>query len=297
MGSFWGHIDEGIFFTLLALWWIYNACKQYIESQHSGTPMVPQMSYSVRCKRDIPAEIIFKILFPSAGFMAEVLHEGTVFVDEDGNFAQGKIVNAQHMTIYGIFVLHAVIDLLTWLGLPMIPGAGRVSAALSFLWYGTAFYYHARLHGKEALETVVHVIPVSAMLVTAGAILLELKWRQGVWTLLARSLGLLTLGTWFSHVAFMLYEHDKFPGGGSSGWDRSDLRNVQFARASFGLHVLFNMLFIVLCYVVTYVVMRLRHKARFSVTYDADGDSPARLRHKPCDGKDGADLMLLEDCG
>ena len=31
MGSFWGHIDEGIFFTLLALWWTFHACWEFIE--------------------------------------------------------------------------------------------------------------------------------------------------------------------------------------------------------------------------------------------------------------------------
>ena len=38
------------------------------------------------------------------------------------------------MTIYGIFVLHAVLDLLTWAGVPMAPGVAHVSAALSFVW-------------------------------------------------------------------------------------------------------------------------------------------------------------------
>ncbi|XP_076452521.1 transmembrane protein 45B-like [Babylonia areolata] len=295
MGSFWGHIDEGIFFILLAVWWIVNACYHYVLSQHHGKPMEPRLSYSVYwCKREIPVEIIFKILFPLAGFLAEFLDGGVALLDEDGNFR--KLVYAQHMTIYGIFLFHALLDLLTWLGLPMIPGAGHASAALSFLWYGVAFYYHAQMHGKEPLETVVHVLPISAMLVTAGAILLELAWRRGVWTMLTRSLGLLTLGTWFSHVAFMLYEHDKFPGGGSSGWDRSDLRNVQFARASFGLHLLFNMLFIVLCYVITYLALRLRHKVRLDVTYDDSSDDALALRHTPCLSGDGSDAMLLEDC-
>ncbi|KAL8569855.1 hypothetical protein ACOMHN_038548 [Nucella lapillus] len=294
MGSFWGHIDEGIFFTLLAIWWIFNACHQYIESQQRGTPMKPRISYSMGCRKEIPVETIFKILFPLAGFLAELLDGGVAFMDEEGKFR--KMVYAQHMTIYGIFVLHAFIDLLTWMGFPMIPGAAHVSAALSFLWYGVAFYYHAQMHGKQPLESVVHVLPICVMLPTAGAVLLELGWRTGVWTLLARSLGLLTLGTWFSNVAFMLYEHDKFPGGGTSGWDRSDLRNVQYARASFGLHLLFNMLFIVLCYVITYLVMRLRHKVRLNVTYDDDWDDAREWRRRKYEKQDPANTMLLEDC-
>ena len=78
--------------------------------------------------------------------------------------------------------------------------------------YGVAFYYHSRMHSKEPLETIVHVIPIGVMFLTAGAMFLECRWRSGVWTMLTRSYCLLTLGTWFSHVAFILYEHDKFPG-------------------------------------------------------------------------------------
>jgi hypothetical protein len=37
------------------------------------------------------------------------------------------------------------------------------------------------------------------------------------------------------------------------------MRNVQYARASFGLHLLLNMLLMIFLYVITYVIMRLRH--------------------------------------
>ena len=57
---------------------------------------------------------------------------GMYFIDEEGNFR--KLVYAQHMTIYGIFILHSIIDLLTWAGVPMIPGAPHASAAASFAW-------------------------------------------------------------------------------------------------------------------------------------------------------------------
>ena len=67
-----------------------------------------------------------------AGFLAELFDGGLAFIDEEGNFA--KLVYAQHMTVYGIFILHSVIDLLAWAGVPMIPGVVHTSAGASFVW-------------------------------------------------------------------------------------------------------------------------------------------------------------------
>lgn len=89
-------------------------------------------------------------------------------------------------------------------------------------------------------------------------------------------------------------------GGGSSGWDRSDIRNVQYARASFGLHLLLNMTFILLCYLVTYVILRLRYNMRLKVTYyhhDAEVVNlyAGKLQLASAQDDDGAEQFLLED--
>lgn len=78
--------------------------------------------------------------------------------------------------------------------------------------YGVAFYFHSHMPGKEPLEEAVHMVPITAMVGAGLAMMYEHKWRRGIWTLLIRSYFVLTLGTWFSHVAFMLYVHDRFPG-------------------------------------------------------------------------------------
>lgn len=72
------------------------------------------------------------LFFSSSGFLGEVFDGDLRFIDEHGNFQ--KLVYAQHMTIYGIFILHGIIDLLTWSGLPMMPSATYMSAGLAFLW-------------------------------------------------------------------------------------------------------------------------------------------------------------------
>lgn len=43
------------------------------------------------------------------------------------------------------------------------PDFNYMTAFLSFMWYGVAFYYHASTHGKEPVETIVHILPIYVM--------------------------------------------------------------------------------------------------------------------------------------
>ena len=62
----------------------------------------------------------------------ELFDGGAYFLDQDGNFR--KLVYLQHLSIYGFFMLHSIIDLLVFLRLPVIDGLPQVSAALAFFW-------------------------------------------------------------------------------------------------------------------------------------------------------------------
>ena len=68
----------------------------------------------------------------TVGFLGEVFHGGPSIYDSEGNFQ--KLVNLQHMPIYGAFVLHGLIDLAEFYRLPVIKGMNYMSAALAFFW-------------------------------------------------------------------------------------------------------------------------------------------------------------------
>ena len=89
-----------------------------------------------------------------AGFLAEVLNGGANFFDEDGNFT--KLVNMQHMTIYAIFVLHGIVDLMMFFGAPLPQGLDYATIALAMAWYGMSFYFHAGMPGKPPMEVSDH---------------------------------------------------------------------------------------------------------------------------------------------
>ena len=52
------------------------------------------------------------------------------------------------MSIYGIFAVHGLIDVFTFIGTPLPPKADYMSAAVAFAWYGLAFQYHASMVSK-----------------------------------------------------------------------------------------------------------------------------------------------------
>ncbi|XP_071096515.1 transmembrane protein 45B-like [Haliotis cracherodii] len=293
MGSFAGHIDEGIFFIIIAVWWMMNAYVNYIFRRDRGKEFIPKFSYPLPGKRRLPVEIYFKIAFPVVGFLAELIDSGAKFQDDDGNFI--NLVYMQHVTIYGLFILHAITDLLMYYDFPLLVGTHYLTAAVAFFWYGIGFYYHAHMHGKEPLEEIVHVLPVPVMLATGLAILCEMLWRKGVATVLVRAYFVLTLGTWFSHVAFILYDHTSFPGSHPSNYNRQDHRNVAFAAAAFGIHLCFNLIFMVVSYVITYYVVRWMYGVRITNRYYHDeGDLSYK---KVSDHSDeSAESCLLKDC-
>ncbi|KAK3600250.1 hypothetical protein CHS0354_023665 [Potamilus streckersoni] len=172
----------------------------------------PRLSYPTRIKWDLPVEIVCKTLFPIGGFLAELFDGSPHFYDWQGNFT--KLVYMQHMTIYGMFILHGIIDLLDFYRLPVIKGMNYMSVVLCFIWYGIAFYFHSQTHGldKEPLEIIIHLLPIFLMFGCALAIFVEyVKGEGAIWPQLIRTFLVLNLGTWFTNAAFVLYVHDRFP--------------------------------------------------------------------------------------
>ena len=67
-----------------------------------------------------------------AGFLGEVFDDGAYFIDSDGNFR--KLVYLQHMSIYGAFIVHGLIDLAEFYKFPVIKGSNYMSMCLAFFW-------------------------------------------------------------------------------------------------------------------------------------------------------------------
>ena len=64
--------------------------------------------------------------------VGEICSEGPSFTDADGNFR--KPAQMQHMSIYGMFIAHGLIDILLSHGVPLPKGLDFLSAIAAFLW-------------------------------------------------------------------------------------------------------------------------------------------------------------------
>jgi Family of unknown function (DUF716) len=68
------------------------------------------------------------------------------------------------------------------------------------------------MHGKMAVESMIHMLPVPLLYVMCVAGVLEIFLPHNFAPSMVRMYGLLMLGTWFFHVAYILYEPFPLPG-------------------------------------------------------------------------------------
>ena len=96
----------------------------------------------------LPVETLYKLSISGLGFLATFFYEGVSFTDADGNYR--KMATVISMSIYGIFFVHSLLELLLLVGAPLITDSHHVSAALGFLWYAMASYFrYTRTYGND----------------------------------------------------------------------------------------------------------------------------------------------------
>lgn len=261
MGSFVGHIDESVFFLILAFWWMFNHFPRYIRSQWNKTEYRCRVSFPLPTKRYVPLEAYLKTIFPVAGLIGEIFSEGVALTDAEGHFR--KLAQLQHMSIYGIFIVHGLIDIMMSHGVPLPQGLDYLSAVAAISWYGLSFSFHAHMHGKEMVEQTIHVMPISVMYVTAIAGVTELLNPGLFVAAVVRIFGFLFLGTWFCQASFVMYVPYPWPGSNlNPKWDQMDERNVNFIVASFGYHMILNIVIVTVVYLVCYAYLRFKGEGR-----------------------------------
>lgn len=73
------------------------------------------------------------------GLFGQLFYSSWSFHDDKGDFQ--NMVPLMFITVYGIFFLHSILDLLLWLRVSVFKGANYASAATGFLWYAVAYYF------------------------------------------------------------------------------------------------------------------------------------------------------------
>ncbi|KAL8614550.1 hypothetical protein ACOMHN_049850 [Nucella lapillus] len=278
MGSFGGHALPGAFFIAFALWYAIQSFRRYFNSRQRNARFTSTMAFPCDCLcarlKDLPVEAFCKILLVSVGFVGEIV---TGFSDK--HFVSAG--NSQHATMFFFFGITGVVDILVFYRAPLPPDIEYVSVLLAFLAEWLLFKFH--LHDRTELDVLLHTFLIYIVIASIAAVAMEMKFRHSLLGPLSRAYFLLTQGTWFWQVGFILY--NPFPG--ATPWKGHDHDEFMMATLYFVWHCAVN--FILVLMIGAAIACCYRRRAGGE---SEEGVSMKRLIHR---GANGQTLVALND--
>jgi len=242
MGTLLGHILPGTSFLLLGLWWTCNIWQRYWSARQQRRRFQATVMFPVR---GVPWDSIAMLLLTLIGVTGEVVN----------GLVDGRLDNmgvGQHITMYLVFALAAVLEVAQTSGLGLVPGQEYVGLVMAYAAQFLLFAHHGH-HGKSELEMLVHQLLQYVVMGCVLSTLAEMVYRHSVMAALARAFFTLLQGTWFFQVGFTIW-----PPPGWTTWDFDSMRHHQLATVVFVWHAVG-----VLMAVVTIgALLRLRAGAR-----------------------------------
>lgn len=229
MGSFLGHALPGTFFIFFAFWWMINMYWRYFNTRRRNTQFSSSATFSCSCccgkLKDWPTEAYLKIFCILIGCIVEI--SAALFGHDENGYEN----NAQHATMFFMFGLTGVVDILLHYKAPIPPETDYVSIAIAVASEGLLFKFH--LHGRKDLDVLVHTLLVYALVASTASVLIEMKYRHNIMAALSRPYFTLAQGTWFWQAGWILYP--PFPW--SFQWDQEDHGQIMIATTIFIWHL------------------------------------------------------------
>lgn len=221
-------------------------------------------------------EAYVKIFFTVFGCIVEI-SAAIFFFDENGYEN-----NAQHATMFFMFGLSGVVDILLHYKAPIPPDSDYISMAIATASEGLLFNFH--LHGRKDLDVLVHTLLVYALIANTAAFLIEMKYRHNLLAALTRPYFVLVQGTWFWQAGWILYP--PFPW--SFEWDQEDHGQMMVATTIFIWHLAVDFLIVLGVGCIVAYVQRRYFPSR-------PGDSVAMKRLINQDSYGEAGVRLVDD--
>lgn len=278
MGSFVGHAIPGLMFLLASIWWLLGALRR-IFSHQTSTQREPLLRnrqsnrlfnathrvtfvLTTRKGRRIPLEALVKIVFSVTGMIGELVYEKQwILVDETKGFVSEHLNNYSHMSMYCMFALSGIVDLLMHYYIAMMPlGLDHIFLSLAFFVEGLLFYFH--LHGRSQLSERVHTFVYLISFLTSFVILTEMKAVRDPIPTIARAFLTSLQGSWFFQIAFVLH--------GVKPWHNSS-ENIEFISIAFVWHIIGACSLYLLIFVAVYYGVFA--KQRDNIEHDMDNNS------------------------
>ena len=283
MGTFLGHVAPGLFLYVFGFW---TNVQLFIKFHHSRRRRVefectPTFKIKCPCCGDKKQEVegVVKFIMCVTGILAEVI---------TGIHCPGFCTsNTHHITMYTIFGLTGVIDILVHRQVTLPDNIQYCFLILAFGVEGLLFRFH--LHGRSDLDVHVHTLLVYCIVFCVIALCIEMRFRHQAISLAVRAFSVLLQGSWFIQLGFILYS----PFRENSSWDPENHEQIMLVTLIFAWHIVGNVLLVL----VTALVVRCLCGAGKSRDYryhsmeiediktSSNGHAPLKSR----DDSDGSD--------
>lgn len=243
MGSFVGHAIPGIMFLFASIWWLAGALRrlflQQASTQHQPllrnrrsnrlfSSHMHRVTFTTHYGTRIPLEAIVKIGSSCTGMIGELVYEKQWILVDDSGFVSEHLNNYSHMSMYSMFALSGIVDILIHYNIAIIPvGLDHIFLSLAFFVEGLLFYFH--VHGRPQLDVRVHTFVYLISFLTSLVLLFEMKAVRDPVPALARAFLTSLQGSWFFQIAFVLH--------GLNPWHNSP-ENTEFIAIAFVWHII-----------------------------------------------------------
>ena len=238
----------------------------------------------------VPVEPSLKVIGATVGIIEELVRTDWRLTDKHDNFSHSN--NFAHSTMYAIFLLGAVVEILRFYSILFLPAAtDHVLASLAFFVIGELFYFH--IDGRSVLDQKLHILICITAFAISIIFLLEAWQRKSVLLCMARTILVALLGTWFIQIAHVLY--------GTHPW-KDTAPNREFVIIVFSWHIIGVLLTFLCSLVILSVFERVRRSScvislatNENITRDATELAELMITEQADDLEDGSriDKRLL----
>jgi hypothetical protein len=263
MGSLPGHLVPGSIFILLGLWWIYSSWLRYFICRQRRRPFYATSSFPCLCcgpqVARLPIEAFFVIFGTTLGILIELIAGFNRTYDpvtKHASFYFGAN-NLQHFTMYFMFFLVGIIEVLHHYDFPLPKYLSMVSGGLAFSAEALLFYFHG--HARDPVEIELHVFLVLAISATVICGVFEIiQQDKQVYATLMRAYFTVLQGSWFYTTGFFLYSpfHEHYEGSK----DPDPHRSAMLIAYYFVLHMAITLFLVLILSIPAYLVSKRQHQ-------------------------------------
>ena len=283
MGSYEGHALPGSMFIFIGLWWLFHVAlenaanlKEQGKTRRNFSNTRSWRRFPCRRLRKIPLEPLLKLIGGLIGIVAELSGIRFQLVGENSEFQKPN--KFAHSTMYGFFAFSGLVEILNRYNITQFSREAEYVVFSSAFWVeGTLFAFH--LHGRDMFDVRIHTLLCIVIYLAALVILLEAclpRFRRELF--MARTIFVLTQGTWFLEIGYTIYGSNKWFEGAKKDLTEEELMlDTEVITVSIMWHLLGWSMLVLFCCIATNCLYKCDKLPLCCSSYGDDEESASSL--------------------